>query len=291
MVPACCEIFKDTIYEDTKNSSYGMISTTSHGIQTIDTLVERYKMLDEELTARGIVRSESREVVEMTDGHKTRGGLNTQRICKKIHLRQYVEEADTSGIFAALDQYNKKFHVDYNAGKKYLRCIFDNQALCISNKNFMRIFCLIWFSWSSPLDRVRSFSKVGITNEGLRPDLIDRSNFFVPIENVNSPEPSPLKQIGSPEDIEEGEDGYFEHKYNAALQVIAQLKKTPYSAAQVGVLKALTCHNATAAKRRRMHSDHGSYRLRGMLQQKEAAKVAEDQKEADKLTRKETAQD
>ena len=93
------------------------------------------------------------------------------------------------------------------------------------------------------------------------------------------------------EDIEEGEDGYFEHKYNAASQVIAQLKKTPYNAAQVGVLKALTCHNTTAAKRRRMYSDHGSYRLRGMLQQKEAAKVAEGQKEADKLTRKETAQD
>ena len=53
-VPDESTIFTDRILEETAVSTYGLISNTEDGIQTQDTLLERYEMLVEELDARGI---------------------------------------------------------------------------------------------------------------------------------------------------------------------------------------------------------------------------------------------
>ena len=71
-------VFTDRILEKTALSTYGLLSNTEDGIQTQDTLLERYRyeMLVEELDERGIEPLASGcRIVETSDGHSTRKGI------------------------------------------------------------------------------------------------------------------------------------------------------------------------------------------------------------------------
>lgn len=103
-VPQECAIFTDRIIEESAVSTYGLMSNTEDGIQTQETLLARYGMLVEELDARNIQPLPSGcRIVETSDGHSTRKGIKVMDFCNDNGIWQWLEEADTSGIFQALD--------------------------------------------------------------------------------------------------------------------------------------------------------------------------------------------
>ena len=59
-------------------------------------------MLVDELDERGIERLASGcRIVETSDGHSTRKGIKVMDYCNDQGIWQWLEEADTSGIFQA----------------------------------------------------------------------------------------------------------------------------------------------------------------------------------------------
>jgi hypothetical protein len=64
------ELFNEEIFEHFMYSTYGLVSLNEHGVQTAETCLNAYIMLDRELTARKIPRP----VVMLTDNHASRKG-------------------------------------------------------------------------------------------------------------------------------------------------------------------------------------------------------------------------
>jgi len=107
-------VFDSKIHEMEGYSTFCLVSLTEKGSQTGVTLLERYKMLDKELTARDV----ERPVVEMTDNHVSRYSDEVMEFCKAHGIIQWSEESNTSAIFQAVDQNNQQCHVVYNNAKK-----------------------------------------------------------------------------------------------------------------------------------------------------------------------------
>lgn len=77
-----CETFDFKIHELEGYSTYALLSVCECGSQTGATLLERYKMLDQELTARGVPRP----VVELTDNHASRYDEAVMAYCEERQL-------------------------------------------------------------------------------------------------------------------------------------------------------------------------------------------------------------
>ena len=220
-----CETFDAKIHELEGYSTFGLVSVCECGVQTGVTLLARYKMLNQELIARGVPRP----VVELTDNHASRYDDAVMAYCEEIQVEQWNEQSKTSHMFQALDQNNNLCHGAYQKGKVELKGqiavalthkehqaerarieaggapsgkavrIWEPSEVTIRVQEFITIICLIWFSWSNKITRVMSWRKVGITVEGLAPWLINRTQFvvkeatdgggmtcFVPVEGVAS---------------------------------------------------------------------------------------------------------
>eukprot|EP00959_Pyramimonas_sp_CCMP1952_P389876 8170754-Pyramimonas_sp.AAC.1 len=98
-------------------STYGLVSECECGVQTGPTLLERYKMLDQELTVRGVPRP----VVELTNYHASRYDDAVMAYCEEIQVEQWSEQSKTSHMFQALDQNNNLCHGAYQKGKAELK--------------------------------------------------------------------------------------------------------------------------------------------------------------------------
>eukprot|EP00959_Pyramimonas_sp_CCMP1952_P398971 8360245-Pyramimonas_sp.AAC.1 len=122
-----CETFDNKIHELEGYGSYSLLSLTECGVQTGESLLQRYKVLDKELIARGV----KRPVLEMTDNHVSRYDDEVMEFCQSVGIHQWSEESNTSGIFQALDQNNKTCHVAYDREKKELK---HNIAIRLSNE-------------------------------------------------------------------------------------------------------------------------------------------------------------
>lgn len=75
--------FDDEIFEKFMYSSHGLISTTAEGVQTGVSVLAAYKMLDAELTKRGV----ERPVVMMTDNHASRKAEDVLAFCEEARPR------------------------------------------------------------------------------------------------------------------------------------------------------------------------------------------------------------
>ena len=85
--------FDKKINEQFGVSTYGLISTTEHGVQTGSSLLEVYRMLDKELTDRRVPRP----VVMLTDAHASRQDEDVLEFCREVQIRQFAEPPATSG--------------------------------------------------------------------------------------------------------------------------------------------------------------------------------------------------
>ena len=108
------ELFGDTIFERVMYSSFGLISTTARGVQTEESCLQAYKMLDRELTARNVPRS----VMMLTGSHASRKGERVLQFCSGVGIRQHFEPSQSYDLLQALDQFNKKFHEAYSKERK-----------------------------------------------------------------------------------------------------------------------------------------------------------------------------
>ena len=282
-VPEECAIFTDRIIEEAAVSTYGLMSNTEDGIQTQETLLARYEMLVEELDARDIQPLPSGcRIVETSDGHSTRKGIKVMDFCNDNGIWQWLEEADTSGIFQALDQYNKKFHIYYNKTSKEFKIQYGNQTTVVNNEWFMRVISFMWLNWSTRLDRIKSFRSVGLCQGGqaLRPDLIDRSSFILDLAE-DSPAVSPIKiDIISPVDERAGSAGYYHNKFDQAMVIIAKFQERPVLPSEAGVLEPKPPKKTAGPKRITINSGHGSIRISKARENKHDALLVKEQAES-----------
>ena len=174
-----------------------------------------------------------------------------------------LEEADTSGIFQALDQYNKKFHIHYNGTIKEFKIQYKSQITVVNNEWFMKAMAFMWLNWSTRLDRIKSFRSVGLCQGGqaLRPDLIDRSNFILDL-GEDSPAVSQIKvEIISPIDERAGSANYYRKKLEQAMVIIEKLQERPDLPSEAGVLEPRPPKQTSGPKRVTVNSGHGSIRI------------------------------
>lgn len=202
--------FDKKIHELEGYSTFGLVSLTDCGVQTGVTLLERYKLFDEELTAAGI----KRPVLELTDNHLSRYSDEVMAYCEEKDIHQFSEPAKSSGFLQALDQNMTACHNTYNkskdnmkrelavgltidginkerqrvaelpeadqaAAKKLPQVVVGPEEVTLGLTECVQICSKMWFSWSTKLDRITTFAKVGITSKGLAPWLINRTHFVV----------------------------------------------------------------------------------------------------------------
>ena len=75
----------------------------------------------------------------------------------------------------------------------------------------MLIFSHAWFDWATTLDRMHSFHKVGITTEGVRPDLVIKPHFHKAptVEEKENDAPLALEPPPSPPGLRKGSNAYY----------------------------------------------------------------------------------
>jgi hypothetical protein len=235
--------FTDTINEEAGYSTYGLVSNTECGMQTGVSLLERLELLDTELTARKIVRP----VLLMADKHASRFSEHVAAFCKEKEIDLFFEPGGTSGFLQALDQYNKKFHEAYKNGKSAFRSAEkarmkdNNYSAPINTNAFLKIISTIWFSWSTKLDRIRSFQKVGITCGGLFSELVSRRGFVATLElRGDDPDAAaeadgapPLMTVREPPiGLRAGSLEAAQWKVGELERVLANVTATPYTPAE-----------------------------------------------------------
>jgi hypothetical protein len=108
--------------------------------------------------------------------------------CIEKEMFLFFEPPNTSAFLQALDQLNQQVHIRYRKellslkhrlAAKYTaegkRC--DVGSVAIGTREFLQVLAKCWFEWSTPLERRTAWRKVGITEDGINPALIDRRKF------------------------------------------------------------------------------------------------------------------
>ena len=248
------------------------------------------QLFDEELTALEATLGRSlRPFALGMDNASSHHDDEAQQFCASVGIRLWYEESLTSDYLQALDQYNRKFHIVYRSGVKEERKIRNKPTMRISFVQFMIIFSRVWFHWSSPLDRVRSFRKVGITAHGIRPDLVNRSKFTIgEIEEEEEEEMNTT--VESPEGVRKDSLLYYKHKLESALSIINQLKEVPWTPKEALLLITTPQPSQVymSSRERLCEEEFGSYTLKCMGENKRLKRDAK-QFERDRITTKRNA--
>eukprot|EP00854_Cymbomonas_tetramitiformis_P026596 gene26596-32662_t len=218
-------VFDSKIQEHQKYSTFGIVTINESGCQIGTTLLQRYHMLDQELTARGV----ERPVVEMMDNHDSRYDEAVMAFCAEKGIIQWSEKANTSGKLQALDQVNRKFHQEIEKATREFKLLrsaqlttemghkVDTSDVSVSTTDFIRIFCSIWFSWCTITDRITAFRRVDIFQTQFGPDQIDRNNFiYTPEQTVGADAPERVEDFAaSPQGVRKGSSEYYKRKFEA----------------------------------------------------------------------------
>ena len=164
--------------ELTMCSSHVLITVNESGVQTGESMLARMKMLDAELTERKV----QRPVVFMVDNADRIYDDEVMAFARERQIEIWTEKAKTSHIFQSLDQHNETLHTEYRKAKKLLKARrakpgIDPKTIHLGLRDFFDIMYQIIFTWCTLTDRKIAWKNVGITEEGLRPDFIDRTHF------------------------------------------------------------------------------------------------------------------
>ncbi len=290
LCPDELDVFDKQIHENQKYSTFGILTINESACQTAVTLLQRYHMLDQELTARNIPRP----VVEMTDNHDSRYADEVLEFCQSKGIIQWSEKANTSGKFQALDQVNRKLHMEMaKAVREFKRERLlqlraarqqDDHPLDISDikvnvTDFIRIFSRVWFCWSTPIDRITAWRKVGICQNLLALSEIDRSNFLVQdIEpHASMAPPSVSAFTGSPAGVKKGSSAYYKRKFEAMRDLAASWETYESSPIERGILSPeILPPLPPKANKGRLSDNNGNFQFNNILGKKRA-KQAEQQ--------------
>ena len=284
-------VFTNEIHESQLVSTYLLVSPTEKGVQTGDTLAERMDMLHREVTARGL----SRPIIILTDGHKSRFSHKVLTKCREYNFRMYVERSNSSQFLQALDQFNKKFHNQYNKAKKNYK---KEAAVMLASEtgkthtsgdikltkiDFLKIFSRISLDWSTAEDRRTAFRVVGILQNALDPSEICRKAFIVQPESPKAPTIT-FGPIPSPENVRRNSAEYWKAKFLACDERRVSLESLHVKPRELGLLN-VPQFTASGKKRKRNFTDkHGSLDMQQMLELREEADALE---EADRERRDE----
>eukprot|EP00854_Cymbomonas_tetramitiformis_P009841 gene9842-11656_t len=279
-------VFDDCINEKLKYSTHSLISNNQCGVQTGPTLLQRSHLLDRELAARGTVRP----VVEMTDNHDSRYDDDMMQFCEEKQIIKWSEKANTSGIFQALDQVNHQLHSEYNKGVREFKKLrktqlamryhrkVDESEVKVNATDFLRIFCDIWFTWSTVMDRKIAWRRVGIMQECIAPDEINREHFVVHAgPEVKDSVPLSFADFsGSPEGVRKGTPEYFKRKL-AAIRALGQEWETFETTPMLrGILEVRSVPPLPPKPSKgRLSDNNGSFSFNEVRKKKAAKKQAE----------------
>eukprot|EP00968_Pinguiococcus_pyrenoidosus_P021349 scaffold2754_cov401-Pinguiococcus_pyrenoidosus.AAC.2 len=123
----------------------------------------------------------------------------------------------------------------------------------------------IWPHWASPLDRRESFKKVGIEQDRVQPQNVDRTSFAVkPVTPLKfREEVTPV--VDSPVGPRRGSLEYYKGKLSAAMAVIDELRNIPLLPEEAGIMQVSSSREeayTARGDRRRVRSEYGSFQLR-----------------------------
>uniref|UniRef100_A0A7S3NNK5 DDE-1 domain-containing protein n=1 Tax=Aureoumbra lagunensis TaxID=44058 RepID=A0A7S3NNK5_9STRA len=250
------KVFKDEIHEEFHCSTFGIISNTQYGVQTGDTFLDYLKKLDRELSARGI----NEEVVVLSDSHASRKDVRVLQYAKDHRMRLFFEPPQTSHFLQSLDQYNRQFHCRYNKAKNNLKKQLDRN---MNTGDFISLVARIWKDWSSVDDRINSFAQVGILQNRVAPENIDRSQFYV------QPPPKEVQKvnttIASPVGVEKESAEYWQEKYAQAQKIIEAQANREVDPAEAGIMRVEQRQNKTKVSKVRITDSYGSANMSDLL--------------------------
>ncbi|KAK3262736.1 hypothetical protein CYMTET_28424 [Cymbomonas tetramitiformis] len=114
----------------------------------------------------------------------------------------------------------------------------DISDMKVNVTDFIRIFSRVWFSWSTPTDRITAWRKVGICQNFLAASEIDRSNFIVQdIEKHTSTAPPSVTEFkGSPLGVRKGSSEYYKRKIEAYKNLASAWETYETSPIEQGIL-------------------------------------------------------
>ena len=245
------------------------------------------KLLDEELTLRGIPRP----VVCCSDNHASRKDEALLKFCKDHGIRLFFELANTSGFLQALDQCNKKYHEAYNKAIKRYKENLNDQGITspsLTLSDFLQINAEIWSTWWTPLDRRNAFRRVGILQRGLDSDQVDRSKFYFPPPPPLDEPPVPTT-AESPLDVKKGGTAYWKKKFESQCAITQNLMEIEVGPEQAGILVPdRVQRKKDPTKNRKITDGHGSATLSKLLEKRVAQRTAN---EAEVLRKANAAQE
>lgn len=255
-------------------STYALISCNETGVQTAETLLECMKMLDEELTLRGIPRP----VVMCSDNHASRKDEKLLAFCKEKGIRLFFELANTSGFLQALGQFNKKYHMAYEKEKRRYKEDLKRMGRKdphLSLADFLIINSEMWNTWWTPSDRRTAFRRVGILQNRIDSSEVDRSKFVMPL-----PPPVdtvPVRRVAeSPFRLAKGTVHYWKAKYEAQVELTGEIIDTEVGPTEAGVLEPEIVQRTKSAKCKRITDGHGSVVLSKLLELRVEARQKEE---------------
>lgn len=270
LLPDNSKVFTDRIIEEMRVSTYGLISLTDCGVQTGATLVGRTKMFVEEMDARGGFEplESGCRCIMLGDNHSSRDDEEYLEYCEKNGIWNLTEPSKSSGFLQALDQYNRQFHIVYNQGKKEYRKQF-GESEAIDYGAFMWIFNRIWLSWSTPMDRIVSFRKVGITQSMLRPELVDRSKIHLMADDNAKEGLSPIRpkylEVNLPTpplldgSTRKNTAIYWKTKYQQEHEARLEVLRNPFTPTECGVMTIPEHKKSRKRVAHRSENKHGSF--------------------------------
>ncbi|KAK3257004.1 hypothetical protein CYMTET_33894 [Cymbomonas tetramitiformis] len=260
------------LWEGEKVSTYGIVTVNECGVQNEHSLNARYKVLINELEHRGVPFP----VVELTDNHASRYSEMVMITAEGGGIRQFSEKPNSSGFLQALDQINRKFHVEFAKGERELKHarraefqalahrtdpdrVVDISEVKLNMTDAFTIISMIWFCWCTVMDRITAFRKVGITQAMRDPSLVNRSSF------VFSP-PAPPPKLVTPPLVEElpslevrkGSLQYFKLKYYDARNLANEWQTFETTPFQQGLLEPMVMP-APPPKPGRLEEQPGSF--------------------------------
>ncbi|KAK3239604.1 hypothetical protein CYMTET_50478 [Cymbomonas tetramitiformis] len=198
-------------------------------------------MLDAELTARDVPRP----VVEMTDNHDSRYADEVLEFCQSKGIIQWSEKANTSGKFQALDQVNRKLHMEMAKAMRE----FKRERLLQLN-----------------LARLEDAHPLDIS------DMKD-------IEKHTSTAPPSVTEFkGSPLGVRKGSSEYYKRKIEAYKYLASAWETYETSPIEQGILNPEILPSLPPkANKGRLSDNNGSFEFNDILGRKCAPKHAEQQ--------------
>ncbi|KAK3265864.1 hypothetical protein CYMTET_25482 [Cymbomonas tetramitiformis] len=281
------EILEDTftneIREGEKVSTYGIVTVNECGVQNEHSLNARYKVLINELEHRGVPFP----VVELTDNHASRYSEMVMITAEGGGIRQFSEKPNSSGFLQALDQINRKFHVEFAKGERELKHarraefqalahrtdpdrVVDISEVKLNMTDAFTIISMIWFCWCTVMDRITAFRKVGITQAMCDPSLVNRSSFV-----FSPPAPPPklvtpplVEELPSPE-VRKGSLEYYKLKYYDARNLANEWQTFETTPFQQGLLEPMVMPAPPPKPDRgRLEEQPGSFLINGIRAKK-----------------------